>query len=56
MGWGYRLGHYVHILRKDYEINIETLREEHDGEAGKGWHGRYDLHTPVSLSRQDEAA
>ena len=53
-GWGYRLGHYVHILRKKYDVEIETLREEHNGEAGKGWHGRYNLLTKARLLKQDE--
>lgn len=42
--WAFRLGAYVHILRHDYGLNIETLREPHDG----GWHARYVLHTPVN--------
>lgn len=43
--WAYRLGAYVHILRHDYGLAIETLREPHDG----GWHGRYVLHTPCQI-------
>lgn len=43
--WAYRLGAYVHILRHDYGLTIETLRERHDG----GWHGRYVLHTPCQI-------
>ena len=43
--WAYRLGAYVHILRHDYGLAIETLREPHDG----GWHGRYVLHTPCRI-------
>jgi hypothetical protein len=43
--WAYRLGAYVHTLRHDYGLAIETLHEPHDG----GWHGRYVLHTPVRI-------
>ena len=43
--WAYRLGAYVHTLRNDYGLAIETLREPHDG----GWHGRYVLHTPCQI-------
>ena len=43
--WAYRLGAYVHTLRHDYGLTIETLRETHDG----GWHGRYVLHTPCQI-------
>ena len=43
--WAYRLGAYVHILRHEYGLAIETLREPHDG----GWHGRYVLHTPCQI-------
>lgn len=43
--WAYRLGAYVYILRHDYGLAIETLREPHDG----GWHGRYVLHTPCHV-------
>ena len=43
--WAYRLGAYVHTLRHDYGLAIETLRELHEG----GWHGRYVLRSPVSI-------
>lgn len=43
--WAYRLGAYVHTLRHDYGLTIETLREPHEG----GWHGRYVLHTPCQI-------
>ena len=43
--WAYRLGAYVHTLRHDYGLEIETLREPHDG----GWHARYVLHTPCQI-------
>ena len=44
-GWAYRLGAYVHTLRHGYGLEIETLREPHDG----GWHARYVLHTPCEI-------
>ena len=44
--WAYRLGAYVHTLRHDYGLTIETRREPHDG----GWHGRYVLHTPCQIT------
>lgn len=43
--WALRLGAYIHQLRHDYGLHIETIREEHDG----GFHGRYFLKTPVVL-------
>jgi len=43
--FAYRLGAYVFILRHDYGLAIETVREPHDW----GWHGRYVLHTPVVI-------
>lgn len=43
--WAYRLGAYVHSLRHDCGLAIETVREPHDG----GWHGRYVLRSPVTL-------
>jgi len=43
--WAYRLGAYVHTLRHDYGLAIETVRELHEG----GWHGRYVLRSPVSI-------
>ena len=43
--WAYRLGAYVHTLRHDYGLAIETQREAHEG----GWHGRYVLRSPVSI-------
>ncbi len=42
--WAYRLGAYVHNLRHDYGLEIETRREEHPN----GWHARYVLLTPVT--------
>lgn len=44
--WAYRLGAYVHQLRQQHGLNIETQRELHEG----GWHGRYVLHSLVSLA------
>jgi hypothetical protein len=44
--WAYRLGAYVHTLRREFGLAIETVREPHEG----GWHGRYVLHSPVVLA------
>lgn len=43
--WAFRLGAYIHNLRQDYRMEIETLREGHEG----GWHARYVLHTPCEI-------
>lgn len=45
--WAYRLGAYIHRLRHDYGLDIETVREAHEG----GSHGRYILHTPCRFVR-----
>lgn len=42
----FRLGAYVHTLRKRHGLSIVTEREPHRG----GWHARYVLHTEVSLA------
>ena len=44
--WAYRLGAYIHDLRRDHGLLIETVREPHDG----GWHGRYVLHSAVTIA------
>ena len=44
--WAYRLGAYVHDLRRKQGLAIETRREEHEG----GWHGRYVLRSIVALA------
>jgi len=54
--WALRLSHYIFILRTEYSLNIEMKREEHDGVAGPGWHGRYFLHTPAAVLENLEAA
>lgn len=43
--WAYRLGAYVHSLRHDCGLAIETVREPHEG----GWHGRYVLRSRVAI-------
>ncbi|WP_353200509.1 hypothetical protein [Sandarakinorhabdus sp.] len=43
--WAFRKAAYVHRLRKDNGLAIETVREKHDG----GWHARYVLCCPVTL-------
>jgi hypothetical protein len=44
--WAYRLGAYVHTLRREFGLAIETVREPHDW----GWHARYVLHSPVVIA------
>ena len=44
-GWAFRLADYVHRLRRDHGLDIETRHEPHEG----GRHGRYVLQTPVAL-------
>ena len=44
--WAYRLGAYVHTLRHDYGLVIETVHEDHEG----GWHARYRLMSSVSIT------
>jgi hypothetical protein len=43
--WAYRLGAYVHTLRREYDLHILTQHEEHEG----GWHGRYVLVSSVTV-------
>ena len=45
--WALRLGAYVHLLRRDYSLEIVTLRETHN-ELGD-WHGRYVLQSRVRI-------
>jgi hypothetical protein len=57
--WALRTSHYVFILRRRHGLDIETVREPHDGPAGPGTHGRYILKTPVRIievRRDREAA
>ena len=46
--WAYRLGAYVHTLRHDHGLAIETVHEDHEG----GWHARYRRLAPVSINRR----
>ena len=43
--WAYRLAAYIHILRTEYNLDISTRREAHEG----GHHGRYFLHSKVEI-------
>ncbi|MEG3155317.1 winged helix domain-containing protein [Sphingomonas sp. RB1R13] len=43
--WASRLGAYVHTLRHDYGLAIETVHEDHEG----GWHARYRFVSPVTI-------
>jgi hypothetical protein len=48
----FRLGAYMYDLRHQFELAIETLRDEHDG----GWHARYRLLSRVKIvSHSDDA-
>ena len=51
--WALRLGAYVHTLRRDHGLVIETVRERHNGFGD--WHGRYILRTPVTLIERGAA-
>ena len=43
--WAFRLSAYVHDLRHNFGLAIEMVREPHEN----GWHGRYVLHTTITL-------
>ena len=43
--WALRLAAYCFVLRRDYHLTIDTIREPHEG----GWHGRHVLRTPVRV-------
>ena len=47
--WALRTSHYVFVLRHRHGLNISMDREDHDGPAGIGWHGRYRLLDPVEI-------
>lgn len=51
-----RLSEYIRSLRHDYFLNIETINEKHNGIDGSGTHGRYILHSDVSLLSDREVA
>ncbi len=52
---GPRWSAYVHRLRHDYGLRIETIHEEHTG-AFPGYHARYVLRSVVSIVSTDEKA
>jgi len=43
--WALRFAAYCFKLRHVHGLDIETVREAHDG----GWHGRHVLRTPVQI-------
>ncbi len=45
---GPRWAAYVHKLKRNFGLNIETRNEEHKG-AYAGWHGRYILQDEVRV-------
>ncbi|MDA1023268.1 MAG: hypothetical protein O2817_08000 [Proteobacteria bacterium] len=47
--WALRLSHYVFVLRHDYGLDIETIKEQHGGDF-PGKHGRYVLRSRVILA------
>jgi hypothetical protein len=47
-----RWSHYVYQLKRVHGINIETQHERHGGEFA-GNHGRYIVHTPVSIFAEE---
>jgi steroid 5-alpha reductase family enzyme len=49
--WALRLSAYIHRLRSQHGLDIQTVREEHDG----GWHGRYLLLTDTEILEVWEA-
>lgn len=48
--WALRLAAYVHILRSEYLLEIETITEPHPG----GHHGRYILRDEVEIIEKEE--
>jgi hypothetical protein len=50
-GWAVRLAAYIHRLRSERGLDIETRREPHPG----GSHGRYILHSPVEVTERSDA-
>ena len=43
--WALRFAAYCHDLRHKHGLQIDTLREGHDG----GWHGRHVLRSTVEI-------
>ncbi len=51
--WAFRLASYVHLLRTENGLHIETVREEHStASGGKGHHARYVLRSPVRIETE----
>lgn len=50
--WALRLSHYILMLRTEHDLDIETIREDHQGDF-PGWHGRYVLRSRVTLIDRD---
>jgi len=48
--WALELPMYIFYLRRDYGLDIETIREPHQiNSRQKGSHARYKLVTPVTV-------
>lgn len=43
--WALRLSAYVHRLRREHNLDINTVKEEQPD----GWHGRYILNIPIDI-------
>ena len=44
--WALRLSEYISVLRHQYGLDIETVKELHHD----GWHGRYILRIKVTIT------
>ncbi|WP_425405844.1 winged helix domain-containing protein [Hwanghaeella sp.] len=53
--WALRLSHYIYVLRHRYGLVISMEREKHEGPYA-GEHGRYRLHTPCRIIRDQGMA
>ncbi|WP_376775244.1 winged helix domain-containing protein [Aminobacter aminovorans] len=51
---GIRLAHFVYVLRREYELQIETKHEAHGGPF-PGSHARYRLVTPAVILGEAQA-
>ena len=52
---GARIAAYVHMLRSEYGLLIETVDQKHDGPFA-GTHAKYILKSDVIAAKQDAAA
>ncbi len=52
---GPRLAAYIHVLRHEHGLKIDTIHEKHAG-LYPGTHARYILRTPVHIIENDRRA